>query len=247
MAKKLVFVLLVMTVVLVELLLAEDTKEVVVESAKELKGVKAKKITWKKDGAKMVRIPEKLEKKVIAATYDESDNLVSPEKEVVTKVPESFYMDAYEVTVGQFKKFLKSSGYKPDMPINWSQVYRASPKDKHPMIIVSWHDATAYAKWASKRLPTEMEWEHAALNRTHFTDALGFGHAPARDPIERSYNWIDVYESTDSGVSWNLLSKVADTDDGKKNGNPPSMIRLKDSRLVVTYGYRSSPMGFGPR
>ena len=68
-----------------------------------------------------------------------------------------------------------------------------------------------------------------------------------RDPIERSYNWIDVYESTDSGVSWNLLSKVADTDDGKKNGNPPSMIRLKDSRLVVTYGYRSSPMGFGPR
>ncbi|HIC16739.1 TPA: hypothetical protein EYO77_01355, partial [Candidatus Poribacteria bacterium] len=100
MAKKLVFVLLVMTVVLVELLLAEDTKEVVVESAKELKGIKAKKITWKKDGAKMVRIPEKLEKKVIAPTYDESGNLVSPEKEVVTKVPESFYMDAYEVTVG---------------------------------------------------------------------------------------------------------------------------------------------------
>ena len=108
MAKKLVFVLLVMTVVLVELLLAEDTKEVVVESAKELKGIKAKKITWKKDGAKMVRIPEKLEKKVIAATYDESGNLVSPEKEVVTKIAESFYMDVYEVTVGQFKKFLKS-------------------------------------------------------------------------------------------------------------------------------------------
>ena len=36
---------------------AEDAKKVVVSSAEGLKGIKAKKITWKKDGAKMVRIP----------------------------------------------------------------------------------------------------------------------------------------------------------------------------------------------
>ena len=36
---------------------AEDAKEVVVSSAEELKGIKAKKITWKKDGAKMALIP----------------------------------------------------------------------------------------------------------------------------------------------------------------------------------------------
>ena len=35
---------------------AEDAKEVVIASAKELKGTKAKKITWKKDEAKMVLV-----------------------------------------------------------------------------------------------------------------------------------------------------------------------------------------------
>ena len=51
------FAILLLVVALVGFVYAEDAKEVVVSSAKELKGIKAKKITWKKDGAKMVRIP----------------------------------------------------------------------------------------------------------------------------------------------------------------------------------------------
>ena len=124
-----------------------------------------KEIIWKKDGTKMVRIPYEVvtSTKTEPAVYNEFGDLVKAETVVAEKRSSlPFYMDAYEVTVGQFEKFLKASDYKPDRPINWNEVYQYSPTKKHPMIYVTWFDATAYAKWVGKRLPTEAKWEFAA-------------------------------------------------------------------------------------
>jgi BNR repeat-like domain len=62
-------------------------------------------------------------------------------------------------------------------------------------------------------------------------------------------NWIDLHASTDNGATWELRSKVADTDrpDTAHNGNPPALVRLRDGRIVVTYGYRSKPYGIRAR
>ena len=177
---------------------AEDEKLLVVGSAKELKGVTTKKIIWKEDGAKMVRIPYVglTPAKNELAVYDEFGNLVKAET-IVPKERKSwpFYMDAYEVTVGQFKKFLKSSGYKPAVSINWNQVNEYSPADRHPMIYVSWHDAVSYCNWAGKRLPTEVEWDRAARG------GLVDKEYPWGDDVKMSRDYAN-YDGTGNKDRW---------------------------------------------
>jgi hypothetical protein len=62
-------------------------------------------------------------------------------------------------------------------------------------------------------------------------------------PIRHSH-WIETWRSDDGLETWHFVNKpVPDTG----RGNPPSMIKLKDGRLALTYGYRARPYGIRAR
>jgi pimeloyl-ACP methyl ester carboxylesterase len=54
--------------------------------------------------------------------------------------------------------------------------------------------------------------------------------------------WIDAWLSRDRGMTWQPHGRPV-PDCGGTSGNPPHVIRLRDGRLCLTYGYRSAPMG----
>lgn len=123
-------------------------------------------ITWEKDGKEMVYIPG-------GDFLMGSDENLDNEKPAHTVHVDAFYIDRYPVTNEEYKRFVDATGHPvPCYQVEWVQTkgYNWDPekrtppvgKEKHPVVLVSWEDARAYAAWAGKRLPTEAEWERAA-------------------------------------------------------------------------------------
>jgi formylglycine-generating enzyme required for sulfatase activity len=123
-------------------------------------------IIWKIDGKEMIYIPS-------GKFLMGSDEGVGNEAPTHTLRLDAFYIDRYPVTNEEYKRFVDATGhpvpcYDVDWvdasDYNWDPETRTPPsgKEKHPVVLVSWEDAQAYAAWAGKRLPTEAEWERAA-------------------------------------------------------------------------------------
>jgi formylglycine-generating enzyme required for sulfatase activity len=107
-----------------------------------------------------------------------------PQHEVA--ISKAFYLGAHEVTVGQFRAFVKATGHQTEAEKDGAGSWRSMPDgsnkedptctwlapafsqtDQHPVVCVSWNDAMAFCNWLSReeghtyRLPTEAEWEYA--------------------------------------------------------------------------------------
>lgn len=144
------------------------------------------------------------------------------------EIPEPFRMSAYEITVGQFREFVKAMNYRTDAETSGEGGWKASPASSWgshdpdfnwsspgypiaknlPVTQVTYADAMAFCDWLSKRnngtyrLPTEIEWEYAC--RAGKTGAYSFPFN-ARD----AYCWS----------SWNIKQTVSPRPVGTRQPN----------------------------
>jgi formylglycine-generating enzyme required for sulfatase activity len=88
---------------------------------------------------------------------DSGDEYERPAHKVTVK---PFLIDINEVTCQEYEAFIKATGHKP--PQGWVNGTYPHGGAHWPVTGVDWYDATAYAQWVKKRLPTEEEWEFAA-------------------------------------------------------------------------------------
>ena len=113
---------------------------------------------------------------------------------------DGFWIDKYEVTNREYKAFVDAGGYReekywPDEvdrsafvdttgrpgPAGWALGSYPEGEDDLPVGGVSWFEASAYAEWAGKSLPTVFHWRRAA-QQSIFSEILLWSNFDAKGP-----------------------------------------------------------------
>jgi formylglycine-generating enzyme required for sulfatase activity len=110
----------------------------------------------------------------------------SPERRIKLN---DFYIDKFEVTNKKYYIFCQATDRKP--PRHWGGMKYPDGQDDLPVTGVSFFDASDYAQWAGKRLPTEKEWEKAARGENGLL-----------------YPWGDVFDVEKANVSPSVRAKT---------------------------------------
>ena len=156
-------------------------------------------------------------------TYEKYYNDELPRHEVCV---DGFWMAKTEVTRGQFKQFIKETGYRTDADkkgnayifnketdwkwakksgYNWEKT-GYSQDDAHPVVCVSWNDAKEFIKWLRTKtgrdffLPSEAQWEYAARGGTDFMRFWGTNDAEActyANVADTGSNWSPSFPCSD--------------------------------------------------
>ncbi len=97
----------------------------------------------------------------------------------------AYWIDLYEVTNADYKKFVDATNIKP--PYHWPGGEIPKGKENHPVVYVNWFEADAYCKWKGKRLPDEKEWEKASRGEEGLT--YPWGHEWSLDKSNNPYKY----------------------------------------------------------
>lgn len=116
----------------------------------------------------------------------------------------SFEIDAHEVTIAEFERFLRATGQP--RPTEWGDAVTPAFGDR-PAAGVTWELAQQYAEWAGKRLPTLLEFERAA-----------------RGVDGRLHPWPDAEAPADSVRVWAVVDRL---------GERPVSASMRDAALFT--------------